>query len=55
MILGHRCETRTGRCRNCGVDSGASGTFRQVQQDAASRQIEFSFAETEGTIRAEPR
>jgi len=56
MILGHRCETGTGRYRNRRVDSATSGTFWQVQQDPAIRQIEFSsFAETEGTIRAEPR
>ena len=55
MILGHRCETGTGRCRNRGVDSGASGTFRQVQQYAAIREIETSFAETEDAVRAEAR
>ena len=56
MILGHRCETGTGRCRNRRVDSGTSGSLWQVQQDAAIPQIEFSsFAETEDTVRAEPR
>jgi hypothetical protein len=54
-ILGHRCETATGRCRNRGVDSAAPGTFRQVQQYAAIRHIEPSFAEAEDAISAEPR
>src|SRR5213078_3835334 len=55
MILGHRCETGTCRCRDCGVDSRAAGTFRQVERHAATRQIELSFAETEDAVRAEPR
>ncbi len=53
--LNHRCETATRRCRNRGVDSATPGTFRQVQQYAAIRQIELSFAETEDAVRAESR
>ena len=54
-ILSHRCETAARRCRNRGVDSRTPGTFRQIQQYAAIREIELSFAEAEEAVRAEPR
>jgi hypothetical protein len=55
IVLSHRCENATHRRRNRGVDCAASGTFGQVQQYAAIREIETSFAETEDAVRAEPR
>src|SRR5438876_11627589 len=56
MILSHRCKTGASHRRDRSADSRAAGALRDVEQNAATRQIEVSraFAKTEESVRAEP-